>query len=341
MAAGKTVLVTGGAGYIGAHTVWELHQAGFRPVIIDDLSASDTTLINGLTRMMGKPPVFYQGSCNDHAFLERVVSTEKPSSVIHFAAYKSVGESVREPLMYYRNNLVSLVNLLEVMKEFTINRCVFSSSCTVYGQPDQIPVDEATPMKRAESPYGATKQMGERILEDAVQANTDLHAISLRYFNPIGAHPSGQIGELPIGVPNNLVPYLTQVAVGEREKLTVFGNDYDTPDGSCIRDYIHVVDLAKAHVRALEKMDVLPQRFEVFNLGSGTGASVLELIHVFQKATGVKLKFVIGPRRSGDVEKVYANPAKANRLLDWHTELSTEDALRHAWSWQQHLKNLI
>lgn len=338
MGVSKTIVVTGGAGYIGAHTVWELHAAGFRPVIVDDLSASDTTLIDGLAKMMGATPTFYQGTCNDPVFLKSVLQKERPASVIHFAAYKSVGESVREPLKYYRNNLLSLITLLDTMKEYEVNELVFSSSCTVYGQPDEIPVDENTPMKRAESPYGATKQMGERLLEDAVVATEALRAISLRYFNPIGAHPSGHMGELPVGVPNNLVPYLTQVAAGEREQLIVFGDDYHTPDGSCIRDYIHVVDLAKAHVKAVQKINTLPQRYEVFNLGSGTGASVLELIRVFEKATRVKLKFVIGPRRSGDVEKVYANPSKANHQLDWRTELSMEDALTHAWAWQQNLK---
>ncbi len=257
MGVSKTIVVTGGAGYIGAHTVWELHAAGFRPVIVDDLSASDTTLIDGLAKMMGATPTFYQGTCNDPVFLKSVLQKERPASVIHFAAYKSVGESVREPLKYYRNNLLSLITLLDTMKEYEVNELVFSSSCTVYGQPDEIPVDENTPMKRAESPYGATKQMGERLLEDAVVATEALRAISLRYFNPIGAHPSGHMGELPVGVPNNLVPYLTQVAAGEREQLIVFGDDYHTPDGSCIRDYIHVVDLAKAHVKAVQKINTL------------------------------------------------------------------------------------
>jgi UDP-glucose 4-epimerase len=260
---------------------------------------------------------------------------------MHFAAYKSVGESVQFPLMYYNNNIASLVAILEVMQEAGIKNIIFSSSCTVYGQPDRIPVNEDAPFKRAESPYGATKQMCERILEDVY--STGLRVISLRYFNPIGAHPSAFLGELPIGVPNNLVPYVTQTAIGKREKLIVFGDDYDTPDGSCLRDFIHVVDLAQAHVKALESLlredaEVGTCDYKVYNLGTGIGVSVLELIHAFERVTGVKLNYVIGPRRSGDVEKTYADPAKVNKKLGWKTKFSIEEALRDAWRWEQKLK---
>lgn len=334
----KKILVTGGAGYIGAHTVVELIQAGFEPVIIDDLSKSDRTLLSGIEKITGTKPKFYEGDCREKEFLKKVFKIEGTfHCVMHFAAYKSVGESVAKPLYYYSNNIGSLVSLLEVMQENNLSNIIFSSSCTVYGQPDQIPVDETAPFKKAESPYGATKQMSERILEDTYL--TGLRVISLRYFNPIGAHPSAFIGELPIGVPNNLIPYVTQTAAGKREKLTVFGNDYNTPDGSCLRDYIHVVDLAIAHVRAMEHFAKLPDGnvYEVFNLGTGIGVSVLELIEKFQTVNGVKLNYIIGPRRPGDVEKVYANPAKVNKELGWKTKYSIEDALLHAWQWEKAL----
>jgi UDP-glucose 4-epimerase len=320
MASIKKILVTGGAGFIGAHTAYELMESGFFPVILDDFSACDDTLLKGLGKLSDKPSVFYRGSCE---------------AVIHFAAFKSVGESVKNPLKYYSNNIHSLVVLLQTMHRYGVNHLIFSSSCTVYGQPDKIPVDERAPIKKAESPYGATKQMGERILEDAVMAHENLRVVSLRYFNPIGAHPSSFIGELPLGVPNNLVPYVTQVAAGKREKLTVFGNDYQTPDGSCVRDYIHVVDLAKAHVQALQKINSFDDRFEVFNLGTGKGVTVLELIAAFEKSTGVKVNYSIGPRREGDVEQVYANPTKANQMLQWETKLSLEQALLDAWRWEK------
>ena len=336
----KKILVTGGAGYIGAHTVVELIQAGYVPVIVDDMSKSDNTLLNGIEKITGTKVNFHKGDCADKNFLSKVFTAEGVfHSVMHFAAYKAVGESVAKPLDYYRNNVGSVVTLLEVMKENNVKNLIFSSSCTVYGQPDIIPVDESAPFKRAESPYGATKQMSERILEDTYI--TGLRVISLRYFNPIGAHPSALLGELPIGIPNNLVPYITQVAAGKREKLTVFGNDYNTPDGSCLRDYIHVVDLAIAHVKAMEHFDKLPDGnvYEVFNLGTGVGVSVLELITKFEKATGVKLNYVIGARRPGDVEKVYANPAKVNKALGWHTKFSVEEALLHAWKWEKSLES--
>lgn len=333
------VLVTGGAGFIGAHTVVELIQTGHDVAIIDNFSKSNRNLLEGVEKITGQKLRLYQGDCLDDEFLRGVLSKEKSiATVIHFAAYKSVGESVQNPLMYYHNNIGSLVVLMEVMKEFGLRDLIFSSSCTVYGQPDQIPVTESAPFKRAESPYGATKQMCERILEDAFQ--TGFRIVSLRYFNPIGAHPSALIGELPIGVPNNLVPYITQTASGKREKLTVFGHDYNTPDGTCIRDYIHVVDLALAHVSAVKYLDKQSNdnTYQVFNLGSGIGVSVLQLINEFQKSAGVKLNYVMGPRRPGDVEKTYADCTKANLVLGWKTKYSISEGLQHSWQWQERLK---
>jgi UDP-glucose 4-epimerase len=336
----EKILVTGGAGYIGAHTVVELVAAGIEPVIVDDLSRSNDTLLKGIEKITGTKTAFYKIDCKDHSALSKVFR-ENPEirSVIHFAAFKSVGESVVKPALYYENNLGSLVSLLKAMKDFSVSRIVFSSSCTVYGQPDVIPVTEETPFKRAESAYGSTKQMCERILEDEVIAWPGLRSISLRYFNPIGAHPSGLIGELPIGVPNNLVPYITQTAIGKREKLTVFGSDYNTPDGSCLRDFIHIVDLAKAHVKAIQKIDGLSKHNEAFNIGSGVPVSVLELIHTFTKVTGVKLNYTIGPRRAGDIEKVYADPTRSREQLDWKTSLTIEDALRDAWNWEKKIND--
>lgn len=335
----KKILLTGGAGFIGSHTAVELIQLGYDVVLIDDFSKSDKTLLEGIEKITGKKPNFFEGDCRNTQFLKAVFSDNKFDSVIHFAAYKSVGESVKEPLLYYDNNLRSMIELLGVMNKFNVNKFIFSSSCTVYGQPDVIPVDEKAPFKRAESPYGATKQMCERLLEDEVIANKNLNVISLRYFNPIGAHPSALIGELPVGIPSNLVPYVTQTAAGLREKLTVFGSDHDTPDGSCLRDFIHVVDLARAHTRAIESIGSMPNRIEAFNLGTGEGVSVLELIKNFIEVTGVKLNYEIGPRRPGDIEKVYANPAKAKKLLGWQTNLKLADALKDAWRWQLKLTN--
>jgi len=334
----KRVLVTGGAGYIGAHTVVELIEGGYDPVIIDDFSKSDDTLLKGITDLTGVTPSFVEGNCADPKVMVKLFESHGPfECVLHFAAYKSVGESVQEPLMYHRNNIESLLTLLDVMKKFGLKNLIFSSSCTVYGQPDHIPVDEATPFRRAESPYGATKQICERILEDCF--NAGYRIVSLRYFNPIGAHPSGKLGELPIGPPNNLVPYITQTAIGIREKLTVHGNDYDTPDGSCIRDYIHVVDVAVAHIKAMEYLAKLddPTCYETFNLGTGVGRSVLEVVKTFEATTGVNLNYGIGPRRSGDVEKVYADPARLNKAFNWKTKYSLEQALSHAWAWEKNL----
>lgn len=337
----KKVLVTGGAGYIGAHTAVELVEAGYEPVIVDNLSKSDRTLLEGVESIISRKLSFFQGNCCDEEFLKGVFEWAGPFvAVMHFAAYKSVGESVEQPLEYYENNLGSLTSLLKTMKKFGMSNLIFSSSCTVYGQPDVIPVNEETPFKRAESPYGATKQMCERILEDAYP--TGYRVVSLRYFNPIGAHPSAKIGELPIGKPNNLVPFITQTAAGVREKLTVFGNDYNTPDGSCIRDFIHVVDLAKGHVKALEYL--LKARegtsCDVFNLGTGRGVSVLELISKFIETTGVKVPFDIGPRRSGDVEQTYGDVTKANEVLRWKTQFSTEESLLHAWNWEKKIRDI-
>jgi UDP-glucose 4-epimerase len=334
----KKILVTGGAGYIGAHTALELIQSGYEAVIVDNLSRSNRTLLEGLEKITGQKPNFHEGDCLDRDFLRSVFKSQGPiASVLHFAAYKSVGESVQKPLDYYHNNIGSLVAVTEVMKEFGVKDFIFSSSCTVYGQPDQIPVDESAPFKRAESPYGATKQMCERILEDAYK--TGYRVISLRYFNPIGAHPSALMGELPIGVPNNLVPFITQTAAGKREKLTVFGNDYDTPDGSCLRDFIHVVDLGIAHIKAMEYLEKKEagNYYEAFNLGTGVGVSVLELIDKFQKVSGAKLNYTIGPRRPGDVEKVYADPAKVSKALNWKTRFTIEEGLLHSWEWEKKL----
>jgi UDP-glucose 4-epimerase len=337
----KKILVTGAAGYIGAHTVVELQNAGYESILIDNFAKSDDTLLNGLKTILGSGLQFYEGDCADKKFLQSVFESAGPfDCVLHFAAFKSVGESVENPLMYYNNNVGSLVTLLEVMKEFNSTNLIFSSSCTVYGQPDSIPVKEEAPFKRAESPYGSTKQMCERILEDVFKLGFKI--VSLRYFNPIGAHPSGLLGELPVGAPNNLVPYITQTAAGVREKLTVFGNDYNTPDGSCIRDFIHVVDLGTAHVKAMEYVFKNKEAcfLDVFNLGTGIGVSVLELVNEFIRVTGVKLNYTVGPRRPGDVEKVYGDPSKAYIKLGWKTKYTITDSLLHAWQWEKKIRNL-
>jgi UDP-glucose 4-epimerase len=339
----KKILVTGGAGYIGAHAVVELYANGYSPVIIDNFSKSDKTLLEGIEKITGKSLVFYEGDCADKQFLKGVLEKEDNlEGVMHFAAYKSVGESVEHPAMYYRNNLDSLLTLLEVMKEQQVNNLIFSSSCTVYGEPDSIPVDEHAPFKKAESPYGATKQMCEQILEDAVKADQSLKVISLRYFNPIGAHPSAMLGELPIDKPNNLVPYITQTAAGIREKLVIFGGDYDTPDGTCIRDFIHITDLATAHVKAIDKLLGIGKNtgYQYYNLGTGQGVSVLQLVKEFIEVTGIKLNYEIGPRRAGDVVKTYANSTKAQSELGWSAQYSTKDALRDAWAWEKKLNHI-
>lgn len=334
----EKVIVTGGAGFIGSHTCVELVEAGFEPVIVDDLRNSEERVLKGLEKIVGRELPIHRIDCGDAVALNKVFEAEDPSSVIHFAADKAVGESVREPLKYYSNNIGSLFTLLRVMEQHGVKDLVFSSSCTVYGDTDQLPVTENSPTGAAASPYGYTKVVCERMLRDASAADPLLRAVLLRYFNPIGAHPSGIIGELPIGVPNNLVPFITQAAAGLREKLTVFGDDYPTRDGSCIRDYIHVVDLAKAHVLALRWIaEQVAPVCDVFNLGTGTGNTVLEAVHTFEAENGVKVPYVIGPRRAGDVVAMYADTTKSSEVLGWRTELTLGDALRDAWRWQQTL----
>lgn len=336
----KRVLVTGGAGYIGSHTVIELLNAGYEVTAIDTLERSEIRIVEGVKSITGKDFDFGKMDCLDEAAMEQLFSANQFDSVIHFAAYKSVNESVENPLLYYKNNVGSLMVLLEVMKRHQVRDLIFSSSCTVYGQPDQIPVDESAPFKRAESPYGATKQLCERILED--MAIEGIRVVSLRYFNPIGAHPSGTIGELPIGVPNNLVPYVTQTAAGVRAQLTVFGNDYNTPDGSCLRDFIHVCDVALAHVKAIQFLEEKSSDkiFETFNLGTGVGVSVLELVKKFIEVTGVELNYKIGPRRPGDVEKVYANPKKISTAFGWSARYDLGQSLAHAWQWEKRIRGI-
>ena len=336
----KKILITGGAGYIGSHTAVELWNAGLEPILLDDFSNSHESVLNRLAEITGKRFAFYKGDCNQREILDQIAQDHQLDGVIHFAAFKAVGESTQKPLMYYKNNLGSLLVLLEFMQEKEIQNIVFSSSCTVYGQPDVLPVTEATPRKVAESPYGNTKKIAEDILEDYVKSKPGIRVVALRYFNPVGAHPSAKIGELPMGTPQNLVPFLTQTAAGIREKLTVFGNDYDTPDGSCIRDYIHVVDLADAHVKALTFLSQQsPNFYDVFNVGTGRGNTVLEVIHAFEAVTGLKLPYEIGPRRAGDVVKTWADTSKINQVLGWRAPHTLEDCMRDSWRWQLALDN--
>jgi UDP-glucose 4-epimerase len=335
------ILVTGGTGYIGSHTVVELQKAGYDVVIVDNLSNSSADTINYIEEITGIRPTFEKQDCKDFAALDDIFArNEGIKAIIHFAASKAVGESVQKPLLYYRNNLVSLINLLELMPKHHVQGFVFSSSCTVYGQPDKLPVSEDAPFKKAESPYGNTKKISEDIIRDTIHSGADFSSIILRYFNPIGSHPSALIGELPNGVPQNLIPYLTQTAMGIRQQLSVFGDDYNTPDGTCIRDYINVVDLAKAHAVAIDRIlkNKQKDKVEAFNLGTGKGLSVLELIHAFEKATGVKLNYKIVGRRAGDIEQVWANPTFANKELGWKAESNIEDTLRSAWAWQKKLR---
>ena len=339
------ILVTGGTGYIGSHTVVELMQQGYDVTIVDNLSNSNVDVLDGISAIVGRRPEFANIDCNDYVNLEAVFKQYNDIvGVIHFAASKAVGESVEKPLMYYRNNVGSLITLLEVMRQYHVCNIVFSSSCTVYGQPDKdhLPVDETAPIQKALSPYGNTKQINEDIIFDEAHADSLLHATILRYFNPIGAHPSALIGELPNGVPNNLLPFVTQTAAGLRAELKVFGDDYDTPDGSCIRDYIYVVDLAKAHVKAVERMlaGTPTEQVEVFNLGTGRGLSVLEIVRGFMEATGVNVPYQIVGRREGDIEKVWANPTKANEVLGWKADTPVKDVLVSAWNWEKHLRNI-
>jgi len=338
----KKVIVTGGTGYIGSHTAVELIADGFEVVIIDNLYNSDITVLDGIQAITGIRPKFYDYDiCDTNKLNEVFLAEGRIDAIIHFAAYKAVGESVHKPLEYYRNNLVSLMNLLDMMEQHGDPVLVFSSSCTIYGQPDALPVTETSPVKEAASPYGYTKQAGEIIIRDTMAARKAQKAISLRYFNPIGAHPTAYIGELPRGVPENLVPFITQTVIGLRDELKVFGNDYDTPDGSCIRDYLHVVDLAKAHVVALKRLieGRNKENYEVFNLGTGKGVSVLEAIAAFERATGEKVRYRITARREGDIEKIWADPSLANRELNWKTEITLEEAMETAWRWEKKIKN--
>lgn len=336
----KKILVTGGTGYIGSHTVVELQQAGYDVVIVDNLSNSNVDVLDGITRITAVRPAFENMDCTDRRAMETLFKKYSFDGIIHFAASKAVGESVQKPLLYYRNNLVSLINLLELMPEHHVKGIVFSSSCTVYGEPDKNPIDENAPVKPATSPYGNTKQINEEIIRDYVHSGAPIKSIILRYFNPIGAHPSAEIGELPLGVPQNLVPFITQTGIGVRKELSVFGDDYNTPDGSCIRDFINVVDLAKAHVIAIERMlqNKSDEKVEIFNLGTGVGLSVLQLIKVFEKVSGKPLNYKIVGRREGDIEQIWAQPGKANKVLGWKAVETIEDTMASAWKWQLRLR---
>ena len=338
----KKILVTGGTGYIGSHTTVELIEEGFEPIIVDNLYNSEAEVIDRIQQITGVRPLLEVFDLCDQDKLDKFIKNHRDiSAIIHFAAYKAVGESVNKPLDYYRNNLFSLVNLLDAMKSYGIPDLVFSSSCTVYGQPEQLPVTEKAPLQPATSPYGNTKQIGEAIIRDTAASDKNIKAISLRYFNPIGAHPSALIGELPRGVPENLVPYLTQTGYGIREELKVFGDDYNTPDGSCIRDYLHVVDLAKAHVIAIKRLleGKNKTNYEIFNLGTGKGVSVLEAIKSFERVSGLKLKYKIVGRRAGDIEKIWADPSFANKELGWKTLSSLDEAMKTAWDWEKMIRS--
>jgi UDP-glucose 4-epimerase len=334
----KNIIVTGGLGFIGSHTVVELTQQGYHPIIVDNLSNSNLSVLHNIEKITGKIPAFYRVDVNNREELDAIFEKTSPDAVIHFAAFKAVGESVSDPLKYYHNNVGGLISLLQVMKKHQCHQLVFSSSCTVYGQPNVLPVAEDAPVAIPFSPYGNTKKIGEEILMDTA----DIKTVSLRYFNPIGAHPSGLIGELPIGVPGNLVPFITQTAAGIREQLTIHGKDYPTPDGTCIRDYLHVCDLAEAHILALHRFDKSDfsegkGHIEVFNLGTGRGNSVKEVVDTFEKVSGLTLKHVYGVRRPGDIEQVWADPSKAMRVLGWKTKRNLEEMLESAWQWQKNL----
>ena len=335
----KTVLVSGGAGYIGSHVTVELAEAGYDVVVADNMSNCDMTCFEGVTRIIGRRPPFVRMDFCDAEAVDRLFSEYGIDAVIHFAAYKAVGESVAEPIMYYRNNLTSFLNVLEAARSHGGCNVLFSSSATVYGEPEELPVTEKSPRQPATSPYGNTKQMYEDFLRDSVKAYPGIKGIALRYFNPIGAHPSALIGELPRGVPNNLVPFITQTAIGKRECLSIFGNDYPTPDGTCQRDYIDIVDLAKAHVCAVSRMleGKIEEPYEVFNIGTGRPVSVLELVNAFEKVNGVKLNYRFAPRRAGDVTAIWADPSLANRKLGWKAGRSVEETLAAAWAWEKHL----
>jgi len=335
------IVLTGGCGFIGSHTCVELQNAGYEVVIFDNLSNSEASVLDGIEKITGQRPTFYQIDCTDKGAVYQAFQKEAPiAGVVHFAASKAVGESVQKPLLYYRNNLTSLINMLEAAQDFHLKGFVFSSSCTVYGEPDQSPVDETASIKPATSPYGNTKQIAEEIIQDFAHTGIDFNAIILRYFNPIGAHPSAEIGELPRGVPQNLLPYVCQAAMGIRKQLSVFGSDYNTPDGSCIRDYIDVIDLAKAHVAALGRMvdGKSTEKIEYYNLGTGRGVSVLELVNTFKEATGVDVPYAVVGRREGDIEKIWGNPARANNVLGWKAQVPLKETLANAWRWQMKLR---
>jgi UDP-glucose 4-epimerase len=341
----QTILVTGGTGFIGSHTTVELQQAGYDVVIVDNLSNSKADVVDGIERITGIRPAFEKVDLRDKEATEAVFKKYPAiTGIIHFAASKAVGESVEKPLLYYRNNIISLVNLLELMPQYNVKGIIFSSSCTVYGQPtpENLPVTEEAPIQKALSPYGNTKQINEEIITDYIHSGAPIKSIILRYFNPIGAHQSAEIGELPNGVPMNLIPFVTQTAIGVRKQLKIFGNDYNTPDGTCIRDYIYVVDLAKAHVAAMARVldaDVADAANpEVFNIGTGKGVSTLEVVEGFEKATGVKVNWAYAPRREGDIEKVWGNVDKANKVLGWKADTPLEDVLASAWKWQEKLR---
>ena len=337
------ILVTGGTGYIGSHTAVELIEAGYEVVIVDDLSNSSIEVLDSIEKITGVKPAFVEFNLQDRDKTQKLF-TDHPDikAIIHFAASKAVGESVQKPTLYYRNNTLSLLNLVDTMVETKVSNIVFSSSCTVYGQPDELPVTEDTPRKEAESPYGNTKAICEDILRDSAKAFKELNAISLRYFNPIGAHPSALIGELPQGIPNNLVPFITQTAAGIRDELKIFGDDYNTPDGTCIRDYINVVDLAKAHVVAIERLlkGKNKNNYEFFNVGTGNGASVLELVKTYISVNNIDFKYQIVGRREGDIEKIYADTTKANEELGWKAEKSMAETLQSAWNWEKHYRGI-
>ena len=338
----QTILVTGGTGFIGSHTTVELQEAGYDVVIVDNLSNSKIEVLDGIEKITGIRPAFEEVNLEDKEATERVFQKyPNIEGIIHFAASKAVGESVEKPLMYYRNNVVSLINLLEMMPKYNVKGIIFSSSCTVYGQPNQenLPVTEDAPHQKATSPYGNTKEINEQIIYDYIHSGAAIKSIVLRYFNPIGAHPTAHIGELPNGVPNNLIPFVTQTAMGIREQLTIFGNDYNTEDGTCIRDYIYVVDLAKAHVAAMTRvLDKDTDKIEYFNIGTGSGNSTLEIVTTFEKATGVKVNWKFGPRREGDIEKIWGDCTKANTVMGWKADTPLEDVLASAWKWQQKLR---
>ena len=338
----QTILVTGGTGFIGSHTTVELQEAGYDVVIVDNLSNSKIEVLDGIEKITGIRPAFEEVNLEDKEATERVFQKyPNIEGIIHFAASKAVGESVEKPLMYYRNNVVSLINLLEMMPKYNVKGIIFSSSCMVYGQPNQenLPVTEDAPHQKATSPYGNTKEINEQIIYDYIHSGAAIKSIVLRYFNPIGAHPTAHIGELPNGVPNNLIPFVTQTAMGIREQLTIFGNDYSTEDGTCIRDYIYVVDLAKAHVAAMARvLDKETDKIEYFNIGTGSGNSTLEIVTTFEKATGVKVNWKFGPRREGDIEKIWGDCTKANTVLGWKADTPLEDVLASAWKWQQKLR---